>query len=75
MLNSGQSPIRDAGVNALLRTGNLELHATIEPAEGFSDADLVVVATPDDVVIVNRINLDLADIAEKVCSRDIFSED
>lgn len=47
-INAGQSPIEDADIDLYLREVELNLHATTDPAEAFSGAEFVIVATPTD---------------------------
>ncbi|MFW8567271.1 nucleotide sugar dehydrogenase [Orrella sp. 11846] len=47
-LNDGVSPIEDADIQSYLSRGGLNLRATLNPEEAFSQADFVVVATPTD---------------------------
>lgn len=46
MVNSGRSPIIDADCAEYLAQGDLNLKATLDPAEAYGKADFVVVATP-----------------------------
>ncbi len=46
MLNAGRSPIVDPDCSAWLERGGLDLRATLDPAEAYGEADIVVIATP-----------------------------
>ncbi|WP_353745398.1 nucleotide sugar dehydrogenase [Sphingobium sp.] len=46
MLNARQSPIVDRELEDFLATQNLDLTATLDPAEALSNAEYVVIATP-----------------------------
>jgi len=48
LINSGKSPISDAGVESFLQSEALSLSATVDPVEAYQDCDLVIVATPTD---------------------------
>jgi UDPglucose 6-dehydrogenase len=48
LINSGQSPISDEGVEAFLQNEALSLSATVDPVEAYQNCDLVIVATPTD---------------------------
>lgn len=45
-LNAGRSPIVDEDINAHLARGGLDLRATTQQSDCFTDADYVIVATP-----------------------------
>ncbi|MBM9463419.1 nucleotide sugar dehydrogenase [Aeromicrobium sp. YIM 150415] len=47
-VNRRESPIEDADIERYLAEVPLKLTATLDPAEAYSDADFVVVATPTD---------------------------
>lgn len=47
-LNDGLSPIEDVDIQSYLSRGGLNLRATLDPEEAFSQAEFVVVATPTD---------------------------
>lgn len=48
LLNARRSPISDPEVEQYLRERTLSLTATVDPREAFTDADVVIVATPTD---------------------------
>lgn len=48
LLNAGRSPIEDAEITDYLARKRLRLHATLSPAEAYSGAEFVVIATPTD---------------------------
>jgi len=48
LINDGKSPIIDAELEGYLERGGLNLHATMDEEEAYSDADFVLVATPTD---------------------------
>jgi UDPglucose 6-dehydrogenase len=47
-INRGESPIKDSDIEPFLETVSLDLQATTDPREAFTDAELVIVATPTD---------------------------
>ena len=46
LINSGRSPIRDAEIEDFLANRTLSLHASIDGAAAYADADFIIVATP-----------------------------
>lgn len=48
MLNRGESPIEDREIETFLREKPLQFRATLDPQEAYSDAEIVVIATPTD---------------------------
>ncbi|MBU2956255.1 nucleotide sugar dehydrogenase [Paracoccus sp. 1_MG-2023] len=46
MVNSGVSPIVDEECEKYLTEGKLRLKATLDPAEAYTDAEFVIIATP-----------------------------
>ena len=46
LINAGKSPIVDEEISAYLSKGDLQLYATTEASEAYSDAELIVIATP-----------------------------
>ncbi|MFB2533271.1 nucleotide sugar dehydrogenase [Paracoccus sp. p4-l81] len=46
MIGRRESPIEDAEINEFLANRDLDLRATLDPADAFVGADLVIVATP-----------------------------
>ena len=48
LINAGKSPIVDAEISLYLKSGNLNLKATLNDVEAYTDADFIIVATPTD---------------------------
>ena len=46
LINRGQSPIADKEMEDYLAGGNLDLTATLDPAQAYKDADFIIVAAP-----------------------------
>ncbi len=46
MVNAGQSPIVDTEISEYLASGTLSLRATLDPADAYIGADVVIIATP-----------------------------
>ena len=46
LINSGESPIRDAKIEDFLANRKLSLSATLDGASAYRDAELVIIATP-----------------------------
>lgn len=46
LINNKKSPIQDNYIEEYLATKNLNLHATLDAKEAYSDADFVVIAAP-----------------------------
>ena len=46
MLNNRVSPIADREIEEYLRSADLDLTATMDPAQAYSEADLVIISTP-----------------------------
>ena len=46
MVNNRKSPIQDDYIEDYLANKHLDLHATLDPVEGYKDADFVVIAAP-----------------------------
>ncbi len=45
-INNKQSPIIDKDIEDYLKNKNIDLHATINPEEAYSDSDYVIISTP-----------------------------
>lgn len=48
LINSGKSPIADREISEYLAKGNLDLTATVNGEEAYSQADFVIISTPTD---------------------------
>jgi len=48
MINRRESPFEDSQIDAFFSDKHLNLHATLDKTEAFSDAEFVVIATPTD---------------------------
>jgi hypothetical protein len=72
MLNRGLPPISDQQIEDLFRNKKLDLKATIDKVETFSDLDKFRKAS--DVILTNRMVDELLDIKEKIYSRDLYGE-
>ena len=48
MLNSGVSPVRDVGIEELLKPKALNFKATLDKKDAYIGADYVIIATPTD---------------------------
>ena len=46
MLNNRMSPIADREIEEYLRSADLDLTATMDPAQAYSEADFVIISTP-----------------------------
>lgn len=46
LINSKKSPLQDKEIEEYLSTKELDLRATTDPVEGYSDADFVIIAAP-----------------------------
>ena len=46
LINSGKSPIADREIEEYLASGKLDLRATLDPAEAYTGAELVIIAAP-----------------------------
>jgi UDPglucose 6-dehydrogenase len=45
-VNQGRSPIVDAECSEFLARGDLDIRATLDPVQAYSDAEIVFIATP-----------------------------
>ena len=57
MINNKKSPIRDEYIEKYLAEKELDLTATLNAKEAYSDADFVVIAAPTNVYSTNRIDV------------------
>lgn len=58
MINNKKSPIRDEYIEKYLAEKELDLTATLDAKEAYSDADFVVIAAPTNVYSTNRIDVE-----------------
>jgi UDP-glucose 6-dehydrogenase len=59
LINSKKSPIQDEYIEKYLAEKELNLTATLDAKEAYSDADFVVIAAPTNVYSTNRIDVAL----------------
>lgn len=57
MINNKKSPIQDEYIEKYLAEKELNLTATLDAKEAYSDADFVVIAAPTNVYSTNRSNV------------------
>ena len=57
MINNKKSPIRDEYIEKYLAEKELDLTATLNAKEAYSDADFVVIAASTNVYSTNRIDV------------------
>ena len=57
LINSKKSPIQDEYIEKYLTEKELNLTATLDAKEAYSDADFVVIAAPTNVYSTNRIDV------------------
>lgn len=57
LINNKKSPIQDEYIEKYLAEKNLDLTATLDAKEAYSDADFVVIAAPTNVYSTNRIDV------------------
>ena len=57
LINNNKSPIQDEYIEKYLAEKNLDLTATLDAKEAYSDADFVVIAAPTNVYSTNRIDV------------------
>ena len=55
MINNKKSPIRDEYIEKYLAEKELDLTATLDAKEAYSDADFVVIAAPTNVYSINSV--------------------
>lgn len=58
LINNNKSPIQDEYIEKYLAEKNLDLTATLDAKEAYSDADFVVIAAPTNVYSTNRIDVE-----------------
>ena len=59
LINNKKSPIQDEYIEKYLAKKELDLTATLDAKEAYSDADFVVIAAPTNVYSTNRIDVAL----------------
>ena len=57
LINNKKSPIQDEYIEKYLAEQELDLTATLDAKEAYSDADFVVIAAPTNVYSTNRIDV------------------
>ena len=57
LINNKKSPIQDEYIEKYLAEKDLDLTATLDAKEAYSDADFVVIAAPTNVYSTNRIDV------------------
>ena len=57
LINNKKSPIQDDYIEKYLAEKNLNLTATLDAKEAYSDADFVVIAAPTNVWSINHIDV------------------
>ena len=57
LINNKKSPIQDEYIEKYLAEKELDLTATLDATEAYSDADFVVIAAPTNVYSTNRIDV------------------
>lgn len=58
LINNRKSPIQDDYIEKYLAEKELNLTATIDPKEAYTNADFVVIAAPTNVYSTNRIDVE-----------------
>ena len=58
LINNKKSPIQDEYIEKYLAEKELDLTATLDAREAYSDADFVVIAAPTNVYSTNRIDVE-----------------
>lgn len=57
MINNRKSPIQDEYIEKYLAEKELDLTATLDAKEAYTDADYVVIAAPTNIYSTNRIDV------------------
>ncbi|MCE2227384.1 UDP-glucose 6-dehydrogenase [Streptococcus thermophilus] len=57
LINNKKSPIQDEYIEKYLAEKELDLTATLDAKEAYSDSDFVVIAAPTNVYSTNRIDV------------------
>ena len=58
LINNKKSPIQDEYIEKYLAEKELDLTATLDAKEAYSDADFVVIAAPTNVYSTNHIDVE-----------------
>lgn len=58
LINNKKSPIRDEYIEKYLAEKELDLTATLDAKEAYSDSDFVVIAAPTNVYSTNHIDVE-----------------
>lgn len=58
LINNRRSPIQDEYIEKYLEEKELDLTATLDAKEAYSDADFVVIAAPTNVYSTNHIDVE-----------------
>lgn len=58
LINNNKSPIQDEYIEKYLAEKNLDLTATLDAKEAYSDADFVVIAAPTNVWPINHTDVE-----------------
>ena len=58
LINNKKSPIQDENIEKYLAEKELDLTATLDAKEAYSDADFVVIAAPTNVYSTNHIDVE-----------------
>ena len=58
LINNKKSPIQDEYIEKYLAEKDLDLTATLDAKEAYSDADFVVIAAPTNVYSTNHIDVE-----------------
>ncbi len=57
LINNRRSPIQDEYIEKYLAEKDLDLTATLDAKEAYTDADFVIIAAPTNVYSTNRIDV------------------